>query len=521
VVGLFVRLKLRLLAGNLRAGGQRAFSFVLSMVFAAVVAVVGFAQLAVLRTDSSAMARDRGIVTLTSLFVSWILFPLLAFGQDETLDPSRLALYPLRLRQLVLGLVAASATGPWPLATLVIVSGAVVGLASSPGGVVVGLLVVPVFLGLCMGASRLMSTAMSRLLRSRRGRDVVGLVLGLLVVVTQIPNMLMQRGVSADVDEVVHRAARTLRWTPPGFLADAMVEGASWRGLGQLAVVALLAVGLVWLWVVALQRSLVTTDTSSQGIVRRRGRRLGVVRRLVPDGPVEAVATKELRYIRRDPRRRVTWVTSLAMAGVISFQWGASDGLSSPRLVIGTVCFFAGILPAQNGNVLGVDGRFLWFNVLAYRDPGDMRADFAGRQLAFTIVAVPLLGVIALGITLVGGVPEVWAPAVVTAAGVLGVGLGVSAVVSVLLPYAVPDRLNAFGNAAPGQGCLAGIGSVLSMLAIALLSVPVVLPVLGLRWLCLLAPVEGLLVAWIGRSIAATRGYPRLPEVLVTVAPPA
>jgi hypothetical protein len=55
--------------------------------------------------------------------------PLIAFGLDGTLDPATLALFPLRLRPLAVGLLAASATGVWPLANVIGLLGASLGLA--------------------------------------------------------------------------------------------------------------------------------------------------------------------------------------------------------------------------------------------------------------------------------------------------------------------------------------------------------------------------------------------------------
>ena len=49
---------------------------------------------------------------------------------------------------------------------------------------------------------------------------------------------------------------------------------------------------------------------------------------------------------------------------------------------------------------------------------------------------------------------------VLAAWGELGIGLGVASVISVTIPYTVPERLNAFSGAAPGQGGQAFAASI-------------------------------------------------------------
>nr|BFE86561.1 hypothetical protein GCM10020093_091620 [Planobispora longispora] len=97
---IFVRLKLRLIAGNLRGDTTRLLGFIFTMLAAIVVASFGFLAMAALRLAPADVAADVAIVTFTAVLVGWAIVPLLAFGLDDTLDPSRLALLPLRTGQL-------------------------------------------------------------------------------------------------------------------------------------------------------------------------------------------------------------------------------------------------------------------------------------------------------------------------------------------------------------------------------------------------------------------------------------
>jgi ABC-2 type transport system permease protein len=85
----------------------------------------------------------------------------------------------------------------------------------------------------------------------------------------------------------------------------------------------------------------------------------------------------------------------------------------------------------------------------------------------------------------------------------------------------VPDRMNAFSGAAPGQGGVALASSFGAMLAVGLLTLPFVVPMLfGWYWICVLAPFYGLLAEALGRRLAARIGFARMPELLTEVSKP-
>jgi ABC-2 type transport system permease protein len=132
VAWLLVRLKLRLLGNALRSTTGAKVSFILSTIVAAAVAVGLFISLAALRHNGAAV--DLTAVTFTTFAFGWLILPLLTFGLDATLDPATLALYPLRTRPLAMGLLAASATGAWPLANVLGLLGVTVGLAHGLAG---------------------------------------------------------------------------------------------------------------------------------------------------------------------------------------------------------------------------------------------------------------------------------------------------------------------------------------------------------------------------------------------------
>ena len=126
-----------------------------------------------------------------------------------------------------------------------------------------------------------------------------------------------------------------------------------------------------------------------------------------------------------------------------------------------TLLALVAMLPAAGLtlNQFGLDGAALWSTVAAGNDP---RADLIGKNLASLLVMVPLATVSAL---VCAAFTHGWAYLPLTlglAPAIFGVLLGVGDVMSVRVPYAMPDRRNplAFN---PGQGCatlLAGFGAL-------------------------------------------------------------
>lgn len=511
-VALFAQLKLRLLAGNLRGDLQRKLGFIFTLVAATGLAALGFFLASLLRFAPADIASSLVIVFFSAFLVSWMIVPLMLFGLDDTLDPAKLSLFPLGTRTLAIGLFTASVTGVWPAAMLIVTFGALVGLASSAGGWLLGIVAVLLQFALCVVTSRLITTALSSALRTRRGRDVLAVAALFVVLLSQLPNLLMNSGFS-DPAAILHQMAAVLRWTPPGMMAHAISDGGL-VALAELAFVALLVVVLAWLWIKALSRALVTPDVSTQAAFVRR--ESGLVDRFLPDGPLAAVVTKELKYIRREPRFRVGWFSAIVVTVVLSFSFTQNG--SAPWTPIVLTTMGALMIGLQSGNAFGIDGRSLWMNAVVFGSERGVSTDLGGRHLANAVIAVPLLAVIAVATGLFTGYPASILPAMLAGWGALGIGLGVGSVTSVVLPYTVPDRMNAFTGAAPGQGGQAFASSMAAMVGIALLTLPFVLPlVFGLYWVCVLAPFYGALAEALGRKLGAKIGFARTPELLTAV----
>ncbi len=171
---LLVQLKVRMLLNALRASTRAKVSFIISTICAGLLAIGIFLILALLRGQAAAV--DETSVVFTVFAFGWLILPILVFGLDGTLDPAVLSLYPLRTRPLAIGLLAASATGAWPLANVIGLMGVTVGLARGATGVSVAVVAVLFQVLFCITLARFVITALARLLRSRRGRDLAALL---------------------------------------------------------------------------------------------------------------------------------------------------------------------------------------------------------------------------------------------------------------------------------------------------------------------------------------------------------
>src|SRR3954451_5255962 len=275
MVGVFVRLKLTLIRNGLRGGWQRQLGLILGAVAALPLAIIGFATLAASGRDSD-VAQQVAVIGCTALFVGWISLPVLGFGSDETLDPNRLSLLPLRRRHLMTGLLAASAIGVAPVATVLGLSGAVVGYSTSLASLLVVTAAVLVELVLCITAARAVVTGLSRMLRSRRGRDVSVILVALVALLPQLLRFTLPQ---PDSDRAIDLSpvVGTARWLPPGLVGQAMVDARSGRlpaAVGELALATAAVFALLAVWAYALQRTLTTAEaTGTRAGERRAGGR--------------------------------------------------------------------------------------------------------------------------------------------------------------------------------------------------------------------------------------------------------
>jgi ABC-2 type transport system permease protein len=530
LAGHLVGLRLALLRNGLRRSNwQQRVALALGALAGLPLAGGGFLLLALVpRAEPRA-----GLVLVEAvfllLFLGWGLFPLLSFAGDASLDPSRLALLPLRPGQLVAGLSLAACVGVAPLCTLVALAGAVVGFGTlGPGAVLVVAAVLAQF-ALCIVGSRALLTALSRQLRSRKARDLVILLVSVTALgfnlALQVGARLAERLERADLEGLLP-LARVLGWLPPGLAARALVDAGQGRLLAATVELlgAALAVALLgWWWWRSLDRVLTTAEPAARHRARQAaGLFPRPLRRLLPADQRGAAAAKELRYLARHPRLRVAWVISGLLGLAVIVFVAVTDGLDRPWMVLASLSM--AFLASQNSlNQFGFDGAAYWTQAVSGADP---RGDLTGRNLATLLAG--MVGTVALA-TALAAVTGGWLylPVVLwLGIGVLALSLGVADVVSVRFPYPLPDDTsNLWAVQGTGQGCLVGIVQMVAFAAQGLLLLPLLaLVVVGLlAWppalavVCPVAVVYGGFVWRVGLGMGARWLADHQPELLTAL----
>ncbi|MET9464451.1 transporter [Streptomyces sp. NPDC006544] len=525
---LFVRIKLSLLRNGLRGSSKRKAAYFGALAFALVAAFFVTLGLALLRGNEHASA----VVVLLAavLALGWTFMPLFFPTGDETLDPSRLVMLPLRPRPLVRALLVSSLVGVGPLFTLCLAVGSAIALAHGAAGTVAAVVAVPLLLLGCVALARAVATANVRLLTSRKGRDLA-LLSGLVIAVgAQVANLAGQRLFQSGGLERLEPAEEIVRWLPPASaigMVDSASRGAYGTAAAQLAVTLAALALLLRFWERTLTQLMVTPDGSTIAAAKP-GKQRGAnaaggtgTRFLLPDdGRTGAVVRRTLRYIVRDPKTKAAWVSALVV-GVIVPAANALQGAGSVYLV----CFASGMLGVQMYNQFGQDGSAFWMVAQTISSTRDAYTELRARALALGLITVPYTALVAaVTAALVGDWPG-FAGALGLALALLGSMLCTGALTSARFPYSIPTD-GAFKNVAPGQGALAWMGIFGGLFASALISAPLIALAIylhvadqhSLTWILLpLGVAWGTLATWSGLRLAAPAVARRLPEILLAV----
>ncbi|MFF5802642.1 transporter [Streptomyces sp. NPDC012746] len=525
---VFVRLKLSLIKNGLKGSSKRKAAYVSSLVFALVVGF--FVTLGLAMLHGNAHAGTVVVLLAALLALGWAFVPLFFPSGDETLDPSRLVMLPLRPRPLVRALFASSLVGIGPLFTLCLAAGSAIAVARGPVGALAAVLAAPLLLLGCVALARAVATANIRLLTSRKGRDLAVLSGLLIAVGGQAVNFgsqrLFQNGGLAQLEP----AEAVVRWLPPATavgMVDSASEGSYGVAAAQLVLTLAALAALLWSWERSLTKLMVTPDgstiaASGPGTSKKAAREGGAggFWSLMPGGRTGAAMQRTLRYAVRDPKTKSAWVTALAIGMIVPVA-NAVQGTGSMYLA----CFGAGMLGVQMYNQFGQDTSAFWMVAQTVSTPRDAFVELRARAYALALVTVPYTLLVTVVTAALVGDWRDFPAATGLALALLGSMLCTGALASARFPYSIPSE-GAFKNVAPGQAGLAWIGIFGGMFASALICSPMIaLTVyadgpgresLGLLMLPLGA-AWGALATWTGLRLAAPTVARKLPEILLAV----
>jgi ABC-2 type transport system permease protein len=524
VVALLVRLKLTLLRNSLRRSLWRTVGLIFGLLYALGIVLAALVGLVALRWTSTAMTADATVVTFSFLTLGWLTMSLLVFGVDETVDPSKFALLPVRARELMPGLFVAGLVGSPGIATVLVGLGLVITWSRDVALTAAALLAFPIGVATCFLMARAATAAFAAFLSSRRFRDLAFVLLAVVGASLGIGGNLLgnlAESSGGSLRGLLAGLARILGWSPFGWAwsIPADVARGSWGTAGlHLLLASALVAALWWTWSHFLALRLVEpVEAGGAAATIKQGT---FVNRLYPKTPAGAVAERTLHYWRRDPRYLAA-VASLLVAPVILVvtQLVNEEGSSEVAAFAPTVlALLIGISVAQD---LSYDGTATWLHISTGLAGAD---DRAGRVMSTLTVFIPMLVLMlaaAIGLT---GRWDLLVPVLALTVGLTLIGLGAGAFVGALWQWPAP---------APGanpfqKGSSGGLPALLSFSVTTgitmLLGLPTIALVVGSfwqGWLGYLALVVGLLSGAVVLRIGIRTGGRALdrrwPEVMSSV----
>ena len=469
MVAHLLRLKLTLLRNGLKRSVWQIVGLVVLSLYALGGLAAATAGLVALSLAGPDLVRTVLVLTGSLVVLGWWIVPLVAFGIDSTLDPSRFVTFAIPRRSLLTGLAASGLIGIPGVVTTLLVLAAALTWWRHPVALLVSVPLVPVALATCVVGSRASTTLLAPLMARRRYREVAaGVMILPFMLLGPILNAVMA-GVAAGKD-VLPALAATAGWTPMGavWAVPADVVAGRWGTAAARALVAVATLTLlVVVWDGALGRALVTATTAGHGRGGGHGRAGGHGRGLgafgrFPGTPVGAVAARSLTYWRRDPR----YAKALVAVPLIPVVMLVSGGGSRGGMLLAAGPLVALVLGWSISADVAYDGTAFWTHVAT---PLDGRSDRAGRLIAAAMIGVPtVIALVTASVALAGRWDAL--PALLgVSLGLLLTAYGGASVVSarVVYPVAKPED-NPFtsqqgGSMAAVVSQLLGWGAVLGL----------------------------------------------------------
>lgn len=494
MVATLLRIRFRELGNTLVAHPAQLVGFILGSMWAA--SMIVFAWIGLFAVGFAGLDAVRAVVTAAGavLVLGWTLGPLFVAGVDTTLDPAKLAPFPISHGRMMVALTAAGLTGVPGIATTAASLGVFIAYVRWPLGALAALVCVPLGVLTCVVASRLVAALSSGAGGNRKTRELFG-GLALMLIILSGPILAFISGVvgAADTDLLARAQGivGVVAWTPIGAawaVPGDIAAGAILAALAKLAIAAATLGALWWLWQRSLAASLVSpprsrVKTLATGTLGWFGR--------MPTGALGASWARSLTYWLRDPR----YLRQLMVVPIcpVLMLFSARGDLTSPPFVFSAV-IVAALLGGSSLSDVSYDGT-AFASILATGVRG--RDDRTGRMLAAAAVGLPIVLVVAVVTVLLSGRVELLAAVIGASTGLLLAGYGVSAVTSAYLVMPVPAAGASPFARTPGAGFLTTLTMMGVWLGIVVLGLPglvlaIVAAVTGqalFSWLALLVGV--------------------------------
>lgn len=269
------------------------------------------------------------------LSLAWWLVPLVASAADATLDPERLAPYPLTARQLMGGQALGALIGTPGFATLLLALASATTLFAAGWGGLLYPVTIVLGLALTIVVSRLITLA-SIPLRARRGISNTMTAISFTALMLAGPLIISATGGILAIIDTLPAILTVLQWTPlgaPWAIYPQAVAG-NYALAGALTLISLIYLATAWwLWEKATQRTManvgaLTPPTAGKTLASGN---LGLLGRF-PATPRWAVAARCIHMLLKDSRCNVNILTIplfyllFIFMGSFSVQMGEEGG---------------------------------------------------------------------------------------------------------------------------------------------------------------------------------------------------
>lgn len=519
MVATVLRIRFRVLGNTLARSPMQLVGFIFGVLGALWMLLFAGVGLFFVGTLDFDIARSAVTAAGAVLILGWVLGPIFATGVDTTLDPAKLAPFPLTTTQMMIAITAGGLTGVGGIATVVASLLTFLVWAHEPVAAIAAIVCVPIGVLICVVASRTVAALASGIGGGRRTKELIGLLAFALVIFASPLLIGILNAVESATEQglQLESLVGAISWTP---------VGAAWAVPGDLAtgswltailkfLIAVATLAVLWvLWFRNLSASVIAPPARSTA--KRKTGSLGWFG-VMPSSPVGATWARSLTSWTRDLRyiRQLLLIPFAPILVLIYSQWDVSGPFFAlSGLLVG---FFAGVLPYSD---ISYDGT-AFATVMQTGIRG--RADRLGRTLGVASITIPLIVIVDLVTLGLSGRWDLLPPVLGASLGLTLIGFGVSAVSSAFLVVPTPAPGDSPFKRVPGSSFSMFLTFFACWALVAVIGLPAVIPaaiatfggssVAG--WIAfVVGPVLGLLVLAAGVVLGGKRFDANAPSLL-------